>query len=425
MSVAVRVAFVGDGTGNPLARAAPTPSEALASWTAIPGVPSATRMPAPPNIDAWARAFSDLAAANIPYLAPGHGSDDDPAVAVLRELAGRGTISLTVGPESAPAIKGPAVTGSAATDWRPAPGMQTLVRGIADDHQLNAWRSRLLAAYGSDAIIEVRPWASARWQPGASAEPLSFPISLRALPTEQSRLRDTNTLLDIARQLRGPGGCPWDKNQTHATLRPYLVEEAHEALVAIEQENDRAMADEFGDVLLNLVLHAEIARQRGGFDWPDVVAAISAKMIRRHPHVFGDVTFEDLEDLGKSWVQIKAAEHGGESGPLDGLPDSLPSLAFAHSAVRALRRAGSRQDPADGQVEAVAALTSGVDAKSLGDALLWVAGRADAADINLDMALRDANARLRERWSNSHGHGQAGQISREALDRPRTVGSRS
>ena len=425
MSVAVRVAFVGDGKGSPLAGAARTPSETTASWTAIPGFPNAVRMPAPPSVDVWARTLAELSARHILYLAPGHGSDDDPAVAVLRDLADRGTITLTVGPESAPAIEGPTVTGSAAMDWRPAPGMQTLVRGIADDRQLNAWRRRLLAAYGPEAIIEIRPWSSARWRTGESADPLTFPISLRALPTEQSRLRDTNTLLDIARRLRGPGGCPWDKSQTHTTLRPYLVEEAHEALVAIEQRDDRAMADEFGDVLLNLVLHAEIARQRGGFDWPDVIAAISAKMIRRHPHVFGDVPFEELEDLGKSWAQIKAAEHGGESGPLDGLPDSLPSLAFAHSAVRALRRAGNRQDSSDVQAKTVAALTSGNDAKSLGDALLWVAGRADAADINLDMALRDANARLRDRWSSNHDRGRDGQFGREPKGQPRTVGLRS
>ncbi len=424
MSVAVRVAFVGDGTGNPLAGAAPTPSETVASWTAIPGVSSAARMPAPSNVNAWARALADLAATHILYLAPGLGSDDDPAVAVLRKLADQGTISLTVGPESAPAIEGPAVTGSAAMDWRPAPGMQSLVRGIADDRQLHAWRRRLLAAYGSEAVIEIRPWSSARWRLVKTAESQSFPASLRALPTEQSRLRDTNTLLDIARRLRGPGGCPWDKSQTHASLRPYLVEEAHEALVAIEQKNDRAMTDEFGDVLLNLVLHAEIARQRGGFDWPDVIAAINAKMIRRHPHVFGDVPFEELEDLGKSWAQIKAAEHGGESGPLDGLPNSLPSLAFAHSAVRALRRAGDRQDSADLQAETIAALISGDDAESLGDALLWVAGRAEVADINLDMALRDANARLRNRWSSNHARGQAGQFAREPIGEPRTEGLR-
>ena len=405
MSVAVRVVFIGDGTGDPLASAAPTPAETLVAWIEIPAAPTAVQLPTPPSVAAWARGFDDLQAKSALYLAPGQGSDDDPAVAVLRDLADRGTISLTVGPETAPAVDGPTVTGPAGMDWRPAPGMQTVVRGIADDRQLNAWRSRFRAAYGSDAVIEVRPWSCARWRADGSSGTLTFPTSLRGLPTEQSRLRDTNTLRDIARRLRGPDGCPWDKSQTHRTLRPYLVEEAHEALAAIEQGDDGAMADEFGDVLLNLVLHAEIARQRGGFDWPEVVAAISAKMIRRHPHVFGDARFEDLDDLAKAWAQIKATEHDGTSGPLGGLPDSLPSLAFSSSAVRALRRAGHPQDPADAHAKTQAALMSGDDAEALGDALLWVAARADAADINLDTALRDANARLRERLSNSDGRG--------------------
>lgn len=401
MIVHVRVAFVGEGAPGQADGAFLAPGEIVVSWVTVSAVPMAAPLPSPPASDAWKRALENLEGSRALYLAPGHGPDDDPGVAVLQELAHHGIVGLTVGPESAPATDGPTVMGPAGANWRPAPGMQSLVRGIADDRQLEAWRNRLRSAYGSDAVIEVRPWSRSRWHtyvPGASANsPTSFPMSLRALPTEQSRLRDTNTMRDIVRQLRGPNGCPWDKQQTHRTLRPYLVEEAYEALSAIDRNDDWAMADEFGDVLLNLMLHAEIARQRGGFAWPDVVAAISAKMIRRHPHVFGDAQTEELEDLRKSWVQIKAAEHDGERGPLDGLPDSLPSLRFARSAVRALRRAGSPLDEADRQAAMVAAITAGDDPEALGDAMLWVAARADAKDIDPDMALRDANARLNER----------------------------
>ena len=397
MSVAVRVAFVGDGKLAQIEAAAPDPSETLTSWTPIAAAPAAVPLPSPPSVAAWQRALSDLAAAGVLYLAPGHGPDDDPGVTVLKELEVRGVASLTAGPESAPAVSGPAVMGPASTDWQPSPGMQTVVRGVTDVRELASWRNRLLAAYGSDAVIEFRSWSCSQWRDCGSAKPTAFPVSLRALPSEQSRLRDTNTLRDIARRLRGPDGCPWDKSQTHRTLRTYLVEEAHEALAAIDEGNDAAMADEFGDVLLNLVLQAEIARQRGGFAWPDVVAAISAKMIRRHPHVFGDVRFEDLEELGQSWAQIKALEHDAERGPLDGLPDSLPSLAFARAAVRALRRAGHPLDATDAETEAMAAMRAGDSSNALGDALLWVAARADSMDVDLDMALRDANARLRER----------------------------
>lgn len=397
MSVAVRVAFVGHGTPAQIAAAAPDPRETLTSWTPMAAAPDAVPLPSPPSVTAWAGALADLATAQVLYLAPGHGPDDDPGVPVLRELEDRRIANLTVGPESAPAVRGPALMGPASIDWQPSPGMQTVVRGVTNDREMKSWRSRLLAAYGSDAVMEVRSWSCSEWRAYRSAKPAAFPASLRALPSEQSRLRDTTTLLDIARRLRGPDGCPWDKRQTHQSLRAYLVEEAHEALAAIDQGDDTAMADEFGDVLLNLVLQAEIARQRGGFAWPDVVAAIGAKMIRRHPHVFGDARFEELEALGQTWAQIKASEHDEERGPLGGLPDSLPSLAFAHAAVRAPRRAGHPLDEADAEAAVMAAMAAGDNSNALGDALLWVAARADSMEIDLDMALRDANARLRER----------------------------
>jgi MazG family protein len=401
MSVQVRVAFVEDGKPARIDAAAPAPGESLISWVSIPAIPIGLSLPAPPQPDEWNRTFIDLKRRRALYLAPGYGSDDDPGVAVLRVLANRGTISLTVGPEFAPAVEGPTVTGPAGMDWRPAPAIQTVVRGIAGEPELTAWRNRLAVAYGSTATIEVKPWTCSQWRADEVKSRLTFPTALRALPTEESKLRDTNNLRDIARRLRGPDGCPWDKQQTHQTLRPYLVEEAHEALSAIDLEDDAAMTDEFGDVLMNLVLHAEIARQRGGFDWPDVVAAISDKMIRRHPHVFGDAEFENLEALGKSWAQIKATEKDSQKGPLDSLPESLPSLAFASSAARTLRRAGTPLDSSNVSAKTMAALTSGQDPEALGDALLWVVARAEAAGIDLDMALRDANARLRERHSMS------------------------
>lgn len=381
VNVHVHVAFIREGDSKSVDSAVPTSTDPIVSWARVAAASVAVQLPSPPNAEAWKTVFEELKSTRAHYVAPGYGPDDDPGVAVLQELADRGIIGLTVGPECAPAIDGPTVMGPAGGDWRPTSGMQTVVRGIADERELNAWRNRLRAAYGSDAAIEVKPWCRSSWRDDSPANPMPFPTSLRALPTEQSKLRDTDTLLDIFRQLRGPDGCPWDKQQTHRTLRPYLAEEAHEALAAIERDDDVAMADEFGDVLANLVLHAEIARQRGGFDWPDVVAAISAKMIRRHPHVFGDAQFESLEDLSLTWARIKAAEHNGDTGPLDGLPDSMPSLTLARSAVRALRRAGQPLDVPSLETESL------------------------AADVDPDMALRDANARLRKRLKDDDGRG--------------------
>jgi MazG family protein len=113
----------------------------------------------------------------------------------------------------------------------------------------------------------------------------------------------------IIRALRTPGtGCPWDLEQTHQTLRPYLLEETHEVLEAIDAADDRALAEELGDLLLQVVLHAQLAADRGAFTIVEVIDGIAAKMVRRHPHVFGDVQVTSAADVVRNWEQIKAAE---------------------------------------------------------------------------------------------------------------------
>jgi MazG family protein len=120
----------------------------------------------------------------------------------------------------------------------------------------------------------------------------------------------------IIQALRAPGtGCPWDLKQTRHTLRRYLVEETHEVLDAIDSEDDRALAEELGDLLLQVVLHAQLAADRGAFTIRDVVDGVAAKMIRRHPHVFGSVQVNGLADITRNWAAIKAAEKGKTGDP--------------------------------------------------------------------------------------------------------------
>ncbi len=134
--------------------------------------------------------------------------------------------------------------------------------------------------------------------------------------SQEEALKDWTTFRQIIATLRGPNGCPWDQKQTHESLKKYLLEEAHEYLAAIDAEDDFAMIEELGDVLLQVFLHAQIGEDEGYFTLEDVLASISEKMIRRHPHVFGDVAVEDADDVVANWEAIKAEEKGTSDKPL-------------------------------------------------------------------------------------------------------------
>ena len=138
-------------------------------------------------------------------------------------------------------------------------------------------------------------------------------------------------LVTIMERLRV--GCPWDREQTHDTLKPYLIEETHEALEAIEDRDDAALCEELGDVLLQVVFHAELLREKGAYGIDDVVGAISEKLVRRHPHVFGDVQVDGTRGVMRNWYEFKAAERkkkrGDDASVLTGVPRSLPALLRA------------------------------------------------------------------------------------------------
>lgn len=136
-------------------------------------------------------------------------------------------------------------------------------------------------------------------------------------------------LIDIMERLRAPEGCPWDREQTHETLKKYLIEESYELLEAIDENDDPAMVEECGDVLLQVVFHAQMAREEGRFDILDVITAINDKLIRRHPHVFGDRTANTAEEVLRNWNVDKQKEKPHRQSILDGLPKGLPSLMMA------------------------------------------------------------------------------------------------
>ena len=151
-------------------------------------------------------------------------------------------------------------------------------------------------------------------------------------------------LLRIMAKLRSPEGCPWDRQQTHESLRPYVIEEAYEVVEAVDSGCRAKLAEELGDLLLQVVFHAQIASEHGDFTLDDVVAAICEKLERRHPHIFGNVRADNAEQVLHNWERIKQAERQSETGKrsslLDGVPNYLPALMYAYKVQDKAARVG-------------------------------------------------------------------------------------
>ena len=150
-------------------------------------------------------------------------------------------------------------------------------------------------------------------------------------------------LLAVMARLRSPGGCPWDREQDHQTLRFHAVEEAYELMDAIEAGDDQEMAEELGDLLLQVVFHCQLAGERGAFDFEQVARRITEKLIRRHPHVFGKTKVKSVEEVWANWEKIKTAEKHGTArarpSALDGIPKHLPALLRAEKLAKKARKA--------------------------------------------------------------------------------------
>ncbi len=191
-------------------------------------------------------------------------------------------------------------------------------------------------------------------------------------------------------RLRDPeGGCPWDLDQDFASIAPYTLEEAYEVDDAIRRGDLAALKDELGDLLLQVVFHARMAEEAGHFRFDDVVAAICDKLVRRHPHVFGDAEIHTSEEQTRSWEAIKAAERAeaGTPEPLDGVPLALPALVRAAKLQRRAARAGLAAALPELPGEKL-------DAEALGEELFALVARANRDGVDPEEALRAATARF-------------------------------
>ena len=238
-------------------------------------------------------------------------------------------------------------------------------------------------------------------------------------------------LLDLVRvmqRLRGPDGCPWDREQTHQSLGRHLLEETHETLEAIDAGDLARLKDELGDVLLQVVFHAEVAREEGEWDVDDVAEGLVRKLIRRHPHVFGDVDVDSAAEVLVNWEKIKTEEKGEAHGVDEDIPATLPALARAAKVQR--RAAGSGFDwrtteAALAQVhELLDALERDVPSEgnaqqteeALGELLFAVAATGRRLGVDPETALRKATARFGDRFERVQEEAERDGITLESLN---------
>lgn len=223
----------------------------------------------------------------------------------------------------------------------------------------------------------------------------------------KKKIGSFDALKGIVAKLRGPDGCPWDKKQTHASLRPYLIEECYEVLQALEEGTPEKLCEELGDLLLQIMLHAQIAAEGGDFEIDDVVRGISEKLIHRHPHVFGGEKVSDAAEVELNWETLKQERRQEGESVLSNVPREMPALVYSQSVQRRAAGVGfdweKVDDILDKVAEEVAEIKQAPDqqemAKEFGDLLFVLANMARRLDIDLEMALRSANQRFHHRFA--------------------------
>lgn len=257
--------------------------------------------------------------------------------------------------------------------------------------------------------------------------------------------RDTSTLSDAREEmqflvetiwrLRQPDGCPWDRKQTHESIGKNMIEEAYEALDCIEAGDEAHLREELGDVLMQVVLHAQIAADAGAFTMADVARDINDKLIRRHPHVFGECSADSADEVLAIWDSVKLAEKGAKDadaaeagerpeGLLEGVPRSLPALMEAQKVSRKAASAGFEWETVADVWDKVAEERAEFEAEApgtaereleFGDLLFALVNVARKEGIDAESALRASTAKFRERWAAMENAAYEGGVSLESL----------
>lgn len=296
-----------------------------------------------------------------------------------------------------------------------APDQPALVTGLSNPELAGQVRQVLLNAYAGNFTVTLVRGSEQVWS-GPLAEvgqqPWLDELTILYLPTDSTN-NGLPTFQETIAHLRAPAGCPWDREQTHQSLRPFLLEETYEVLEALDAANPAALAEELGDLLLQILLHTQIATEAGDFKMGDVIAHIHRKLVRRHPHVFGDVTVNGVADVTANWEAIKRVERATSNGQpetppsvLDGVPAALPALAQALSISKRAVRVGFEWPSIEGvldklieEAREITEATNPADLESeIGDLLFSAVNLARWRQIDPESALRGTNARFTRRF---------------------------
>ena len=215
------------------------------------------------------------------------------------------------------------------------------------------------------------------------------------------------TLVEIIAKLRASNGCPWDRQQTHASLRGNLLEECYEVLEALDEEDSGKLCDELGDLLMQVVLHTQIATEAGEFKLGDVVRGINTKLIHRHPHIFGSLKVKDAEEVALNWEALKQEEREADTSMLDSVPKQMPALAYSQGIQRRVAQVGFDWEDIDGIIDKLAEEVSEFKRagsqeqkeREFGDLLFTLANIARRLEVDLEATLRQTNQRFYQRFS--------------------------
>lgn len=307
------------------------------------------------------------------------------------------------------------------------PDRPVLITGIYHPALISPLKARLLSIYHPQAaligLINGEPVEG-------TIAGLDDSMAQIYLPPQPESIGLTAFSETIA-HLRAPHGCPWDRKQTHQSLRPYLLEETHEVLTAIDRNNPAELAEELGDLLLQILLHAQIGAEAGAFRMVDIIHAINGKMLRRHPHVFGDVSVSDADEVVTNWAAIKTREkaNNGKTNAappsvLDGVPPTLPALAQALTISKKAVDVGFEWQSIEGVLdklveearEIVTAANPAEVESEIGDFLFVVVNLARKMKVDPESALRASNIRFTRRFKKLESLAQARNLALSGLD---------
>ena len=220
-------------------------------------------------------------------------------------------------------------------------------------------------------------------------------------------MREFDALVEIIARLRAPDGCPWDRKQTHASLRENLLQEGYEVLEALDEGDSEKLCEELGDLLMQVVLHAQIAAEAGEFELGDVLNSINTKLVHRHPHIFGSRKVKDDEEVRLNWEILKHEERGPDASILDSVPRQMPALSYSQEIQRRVAQLGFDWEDIDGIIDKLAeevgefkqADSEEERAREFGDLLFVLVNIARRMGIDSEVALMRANKRFYDRFS--------------------------